>query len=161
MAPQDLSVRGRVDGYQVAPAFTHVSTDRYASEIADDISIDVWISTEAAAAYLAIDPDLDGSRVELPDGTVIVREVHDLASGELRKLTVMVKGPLGIVPELGDWWFAVTDANGAPLVDDSGAELAGAMPECQSCHLGRKDDGYLFGVPAPVRLPVSDLREGI
>jgi len=161
MAPEDLSMRGRVYGYQSAPAFTHVSTDRYASELADDISIDVWISTQAAAAYLAIDPDVDGSQIELPDGTVIVREVHDLATGELQKLTVMVKGPIGVVPEMDDWWFAVTDAEGDPLLDDTGAEQAGEMPQCQSCHLDRKDDGYLFGVPAPVRLPASDLRQAI
>jgi hypothetical protein len=59
----------------------------------------------------------------------------------------MVKGPAGFSPELGDWWFAVTDAEGVPMQTDAGT-LTGPLVACSTCHLPRDADDYLFGVPA-------------
>jgi len=58
----------------------------------------------------------------------------------------MGKGPAGYDPTLGDWWFGVTDASGAPLSDSSGEEV-GRLTDCHSCHIPRATDDYLFGVP--------------
>jgi hypothetical protein len=53
----------------------------------------------------------------------------------------------GYDPTLGDWWFAVTDANGKPLVDQ-GVVQVDRLQACHQCHLERAHDDYLFGVPA-------------
>jgi hypothetical protein len=128
--------------------FARVTTAAYGSELGD-FDIDLWVSGEAAAAYARIDPAVDGSKVQVPVGTIIVREVHD-AQGGVAKLTMMAKGPPGYNPDLGDWWFCVADAEGEPLVED-GEVLAGRMPQCWSCHDERGADDFLFGVPAAAK----------
>jgi hypothetical protein len=82
--------------------------------------------------------------VNLTPGAVIVREV--IQQGVTVKLTVIVKGPSGYSPELGDSWFAVTEPNGIPLAQQ-GAPIAGRLSQCATCHSLRWDDGFLFGVP--------------
>jgi hypothetical protein len=135
----------RSDGY------VRVNRAPYTSELDRDIAIDVWISSEAVADYARIAPEADGSLVSLPEGTVIIREVHEAQSGQLGKLTLMIKGPPGYAPEVGDWWFAVTDERGVPLDDASGKRMAGALHECYGCHQGRQEDDFLFGVPGFAR----------
>jgi len=60
----------------------------------------------------------------------------------------MYKGPAGYNPDLGDYWFGVTDVRGVPLTDDQGRQRVGRMTECYSCHADRAEDDDLFGVPA-------------
>lgn len=132
-------------GYQDFPP---VSRAPYPSTTgAFDVTVRV---SQAKDSYAKIHPDSDGSKVTLPVGTMIVREVL-AGDGEVHKLTIMAKGPPGTSPSLGDWWFAVTTAQGIPLLHD-GALQIGPMPECQSCHLERASDGYLFGVAASDQL---------
>jgi hypothetical protein len=138
--------------YRASKAFRAVSAKPYLSTAGAASSwINVWVSADAYAAYAAIAPEKKASRVELPPGALIVREVV-AADGTVQKLTLMLKGPSGFNPELGDWWFAVTDPTGAPGADDGGLEL-GRMDACYSCHLPRKDDDFLFGVPKTNRAP--------
>ena len=137
--------------YKTSPAFTKVTSAPYASSATAGAWIDVWVSTQAYAAYAAIRPDMLDSRVELPAGAMIVREVMN-AQNQVTKLTLMIKGPSGYNPSLGDWWFGVTDPNGAPLSTDGGMET-GRIEACFSCHIPRKDDGYLFGVEMSARAP--------
>lgn len=96
--------------------------------------------------YAKIRPDQTGSRVQLPEGALIVREVFD-KDGNVAKLTAMAKGPAGYDPTLGDWWFAVTDAAGQPLVEN-GRVQSGKLTGCHACHNGRGEDDFLFGGPA-------------
>jgi hypothetical protein len=79
-----------------------------------------------------------------------VRQVLE-PDGGVAKLTLMVKGPPGYNPDLGDWWFGETDPSGTPLTSDAGV-LMGRLSQCYSCHLTRNDDGYLFGVPSSDRV---------
>ena len=69
------------------------------------------------------------TRPRLNVGTVIVREVLD-AQGAISSITAIAKGPPGLDPTLGDWWFAKADPSGS-----------------HSCHVPRAAEDYLFGVP--------------
>ena len=99
-----------------------------------------------AANYKKIHPELKGTKVTIAPGTTIVREVLD-TTGRVSKLTVMAKGPTGSDPTLGDWWFAVTDPGGTPLIEN-GTPMVGRLTQCHGCHLDRPQDDFLFGVPA-------------
>jgi hypothetical protein len=140
--------------YQSSPAFTEVTRDAYPSVAAPGASVREWVSPFALAAYAMISPGVTGSNVTLPEGAAIVRAVID-ADGGVDELTVMAKGPPGYNPDLGDWWFGVTDPAGAPLETDAGP-LLGRLPECYSCHTPRSADGYLFGVPLDDRAGASN-----
>ncbi|HWU88944.1 MAG TPA: hypothetical protein VN253_16875 [Kofleriaceae bacterium] len=94
--------------------------------------------------YRKIHPERSGSNATVAHGTMIVREVLD-TSGQVAKLTVMAKGPPGYDPSLGDWWFAVTDPRGTPLVENGVVQL-GRLSQCHNCHLDRSHDDFLFGV---------------
>jgi hypothetical protein len=96
--------------------------------------------------YRKIHPEQAGANVTVDRGTMIVREVLD-AGGQVAKLTIMAKGPPGYDPSLGDWWFAVTDPRGVPLVEDGGL-LLGRLTQCHDCHVDRPRDDFLFGVPS-------------
>jgi len=145
LANEDLSALGAARNYRT---FEQASARPYPSAISAG-TINVWVSPEAAEAYAAIRPGQSGSNVRLPVGAMIVREVLD-ENGGIQSLTMMAKGPLGYAPELGDWWFAVTGPDGDPnLVNDEWS--VGRMANCQSCHLPRVADDYLFGVPDEVR----------
>lgn len=118
----------------------------YTSDLAPNPQIELWINQGAAAAYKRIRPDRKGANVDLPEGTLIVREV--LSAGRVAKLTVMGKGPQGSNPVVGDWWFAVTTPTGTPLIEN-GQEQLGKLPQCVTCHDARgAADDFLFGVPA-------------
>jgi hypothetical protein len=136
-------------GYASSSLFTHVSRAPYPSAAVAGSFIDVWVTSEAYAAYGAITPDGGPVDASLPPGAVIVRVVSD-GNGNVSKLTVMRHGPAGVDPSLDDWWFAETDPLGVPLTDDGG-ELEGALSACTSCHLGRSGEDYLFGVPLSAR----------
>jgi hypothetical protein len=125
-------------------SFAKINRAPFASTVgAFDVNV---LVSEANASYAMIHPEVSGSHVVLPAGTVIVREVLD-ASSAIAKLTVMAKGPPGADPPFGDWWFAVTDPHGVVQAAD-GVPQIGPMPACQTCHLPRAADDYLFGVAA-------------
>jgi len=128
---------GRVGG------FTQINAAPYPSTLGA-FNINVLVN-DNARQYRAIHPDTTGTSVEIPIGTMIVRQVLD-ASGHVTKVTLMAKGPLGYDPTLGDWWFGVTDPDGVPLSDASGLQL-GKLTACHSCHIPRSTDDFLFGVP--------------
>ena len=134
--------------YRTSGKLTEASQDSYPSAVGTT-DIDVWISSFGATAYTEVTPDSTGSGVRLPEGTLIVREVLN-AAGQLDKLTLMAKGPPGYNGVVGDYWFAVTDPNGTPLVTD-GVEQVGKLAACFGCHQARAADDFLFGIPASAR----------
>lgn len=134
--------------YKFSPQFVPVNRVAYASTAASGIEINVWATSADIASYAEIAPEQSGSHVDLNPGAMIVREVSK--NGAVVKLTLMVKGPPGYNPDLGDFWFGVTDPYGVPLVEN-GAKLTGKLSQCYSCHIPRKDDGYLFGVSEAAR----------
>ncbi|MCE9578129.1 MAG: hypothetical protein K8W52_33695 [Deltaproteobacteria bacterium] len=128
--------------------FTRINPRPFASALgAPGVNID--IDPASASAYRLIDPDVVGSNAHLPSGAMIVRSVLD-ANGVVTKLTMMVKGPPGYDPTLGDWWFGETDPDGVPIMEN-GVPLIGALEECHQCHLDRATDDFLFGVRAADR----------
>jgi hypothetical protein len=136
--------------YASSPSFAQVTRVPYASSAAVGSNVSEWVSTPSEEAYLEISPEIAGSNVVLPVGTTIVRAVLE-SDGGVKELTVMFKGSPGYNAELGDWWFAVTDADGWPLETDAGSEL-GKLSGCYSCHIPRAHDGYVFGVPTTDRV---------
>lgn len=104
--------------------------------------VSLYIS-DGKTEYAKIRPTATGSHAQLPVGTVIVREVF-AEDGTLAKLTVMGKGPAGYDPTLGDWWFAVTDVHGKPLMDN-GHPQTGKIAGCKACHATRSADDFLYG----------------
>jgi len=124
--------------------FTKINTKSYASAIGA-FNIDLYVNQDATE-FREIHPETTGSKVVLPVGTLIVRNVLD-ASGNITKVTLMGKGPAGYDPTLGDWWFGVTDPTGAPLTDTTGLQV-GRLSGCHGCHVPRASDDFLFGVPA-------------
>jgi hypothetical protein len=112
--------------------------------------INLYVSPEGAAAYASYQPGVAAQAMpKIPVGTIIVREVLD-DTGKVTKLTMMAKGAPGYQPEFGDWWFAVTDADGAPHRVNEQWQV-GTMKACQSCHTPLADKDFLFGVPMNMR----------
>lgn len=135
--------------YRTSAAFTHATKTPYPSAAVSGAWVDEWVSTSSYAVYSQVRPDQLGSSVTLPVGTTVVRVVTDDA-GTPTELTLMVKGPAGYNPALGDWWFGVTDPSGKPATTDAGAEM-GLLTGCYGCHVPRNGDDYLFGVPVDDR----------
>jgi hypothetical protein len=137
-------------GQYKTDAFRRVNDAPYKSALGSGSSlIDVYVSANAFDGYQAIAPETDGSGSTVPEGTLIVREVKD-ESLTVTKITLMYKGPSGYNPEVGDFWFGVTDPAGQPAVEN-GARQMGKVESCFGCHIARKGDGWLFGVPMAQR----------
>ncbi|MGD0526401.1 MAG: hypothetical protein ABSE49_14715 [Polyangiaceae bacterium] len=133
------------DGGYRGAGFTHATLTPYPSTVATGSFVDEWVSSASYAEYSRVSPDAGDSGVVLPVGSTVVRAVVD-SNDDVIKLTVMLKGPAGYNPALGDWWFAETDPWGTPLSDDAGT-LIGRLAACYGCHVPRSGDDYLFGVP--------------
>jgi hypothetical protein len=146
----DTSVLSALAGFRDSPAFVKVNDAPYATGLGTGALVNVYVSAQAFAPYASITPEKTGSGAEVPEGTMIVREVLE-PSGAVKTLTLMVKGPKGYNPDLGDYWFGVTDANAVPVLDTQGAKKLGRVEECYSCHTPRASDDWLFGVPAANR----------
>jgi hypothetical protein len=131
--------------FRDSPSFVHVTSTAYPSAVATGSTIDEWVSAIGADDYLAISPDGGAASADLPVGTTIVREVID-STGAVTELTLLVKGPPGYNPTIGDWWWGVTDPNGVPEIVDGGDSL-GRLTQCYSCHVPRQPEDFLFGAP--------------
>lgn len=137
----DSAVVDELDDYR---DFSQINRSAYSSTLGT-FKINVFTSN-AKRDYKRIHPEATNTQIELPPGTIIVREVLD-SDGEVAKLTLMTKGEPGYDPRIGDWWFGVTDPDGEPLFENGRLQL-GRLEECHGCHLPRAADDYLFGVPS-------------
>jgi hypothetical protein len=145
-------------GQYVSGRFVEVTRAAYPSAVADR-TLRVWITTEDAAEFARVAPDVEGSGAELERGAIIVREVL-LPDGAIESLTVMARSQPGYSPTCGDYWFGALDAEGWPLPDDVGEPLIGPLvDDCAGCHIGRVADGFLFGVPDIHRVPADAVME--
>lgn len=132
-----------VDRDDLLAAVTEGSARSMASP---DASIHVLATPDFAPSYATIDPYYAGSNVEFPRGAMVVREIYD-ASGELTKITVIVRGEEGDNPGVGDLLFGVLTPEGEWMLDEAGEPQFGALETCGGCHAGRSNDGWLWGVP--------------
>jgi hypothetical protein len=140
--------------FRESPAFVPVNQNVYESALGTGAAINVFVAAHAFDSYSQIDADASGSGATVPEDTLLIREVLDKPGGKVTTLTLMYKGPPGYNPDLADFWFGVTDPEGAAIEED-GARKTGRLQECYSCHLSRAEDGYLFGVPASNRPDVT------
>lgn len=108
-------------------------------------SLDLYVTEPGMDAYMLARMDASGSRIALPEGTVILRVVRD-GQGKVSKYTALAQRERGFNPP-SDLWFAVYDTEGKLTRDATGAPVEGAIASCTSCHLSRADDGYVFGMP--------------
>ncbi|MGO8999221.1 MAG: hypothetical protein ACLQVI_38335 [Polyangiaceae bacterium] len=131
--------------FRESGAFVKVTNAPYPSVAAPGKMVDEWVSSLGSAEYAGIAPDGGAVTADLPPGATIIREVID-SSGSVSALTLLVKGPAGYNPAIGDWWWGVTDPDGVPAVGDAGLEL-GRLTQCYSCHVPRQAQDFLFGVP--------------
>jgi len=156
----DAAIMSTLAGHRDSPAFVRLNDAPYPTALGTGADINVYVSANAYVPYASITPETSGSNITVPEGTLIVREVLE-DSGAIKTLTLMYKGPTGYNPELGDFWFGVTDAEGTPVLDAAGAAKIGKLSECYGCHIPRASDGYLFGVPANVRPVLTDPTEPV
>ena len=131
--------------YRDATQFDHVSGGSYPSALGTASYIELYANRTAAAQYELVAPETSGSNAKVPVGGIIVREVLD-ASGVAQRLTIMAKGPAGYNPAIGDWFWAVTDLQGVPIMEN-GIPRSGQLVDCYGCHIPRATDDFLFGVP--------------
>jgi hypothetical protein len=132
--------------------FVQMNTAPYDSDLAPGSKIMCYVSKDAALAYAGIVPDLKTALTgEFPVGGIVVREVSD-AQGKVQKLTVMRREQRGYYPDVGDFFFGVTDTSGRPMPDANGQVQWGRLPSCAGCHIQRSGAEYLFGVREKDRL---------
>ena len=145
-------------GQYAGGRFVEVTGAAYPSAVADR-TLRVWITSEDAAEFARVSPEVEGSGAELERGAIIVREVL-LPDGTIESLTVMARSQPGYSPTCGDYWFGALDAEGWPLPDDVGEPLIGPLvDDCAGCHIARAADGFLFGVPDMHRAPAGAVVE--
>jgi hypothetical protein len=136
--------------FESGGGFTRVGKVGFASTLEPGKLVTMFVSSDAAAAYAAVSPDVDATAgPAFPVGGTIVRAVAD-ERGTPVGFAVMVKREPGYFPEAGDFFFGVTDLDGNPQPGEDGLEW-GALPSCGTCHHTRAAAGYLFGVPKESR----------
>lgn len=127
--------------------YRQVNKVAFPSTVSPDKTVILWISEDAYDTFKEVSPDQAGSKVSLPVGSVIVREV--LKNAKLDAITVMLRLPTGSFPLGGDWWYASATPDGTIKTDAAtGAPLVGLLENCGTCHLRRRDDDHLFGAPS-------------
>jgi hypothetical protein len=127
------------------PDFVLLNDEPFPSTVAPGKHVSLWVSASARGSMSTVVPERTGSEVDIPVGTVIVREV--LSGSQLETITVMVKLPVGAFPLGGDYWYGATDAEGNIKADADGMPIAGLLENCGTCHLRRSHDAFLFGAP--------------
>jgi hypothetical protein len=142
--PDEDSIRALLtDGNYKAAGLVPLTQAAVASALGDEIK--VWITGNAAQEYLRVSPDRSGSGAWLPPGTTLVREVWKGVT--LKKVTVMVKAPVGYYPDGRDYWYGVMSPAGDIMWSTDGKRLAGRLGRCAACHINRGADDGLFGIP--------------
>lgn len=118
--------------------FRLMNTVAFPSTVADGRLINVWANELAQSVYENVHMDGDETGGRLPVGAMIVRELRQ-EDGTWVKDTVIVQREEGWNPSTQDMWFSETDENGELREDMSAA--------CFTCHAGRGEHAFLFGVP--------------
>lgn len=142
----------QTQSYLNAERFQKVNDAPYPSALNAANHLDVYVSQTGAFSYLAVDPNEgQGPAVQIPEETVIVRQVLDAETGRSKSFTIMVKGPIGYFPEGGDFYYGVFDVAGNPE-SENGVAMQGKLENCGGCHLvNRQQTGFVFGVPEAAR----------
>ena len=78
----------------------------------------------------------------MPAGAVIVKENY-MPDSTLAAVTTMFK-VAGYNGEHNDWFFTKHQPDGELAAAPNGMALEGRLPGCQSCHIVRADNDYLY-----------------
>ena len=78
----------------------------------------------------------------MPAGAVIVKENY-MPDSTLAAVTTMFK-VAGYNAEHADWFFTKHQPNGELAAAPNGMALEGRLAGCQSCHVARADNDYLY-----------------
>ncbi|GIV61461.1 MAG: hypothetical protein KatS3mg044_0327 [Rhodothermaceae bacterium] len=78
----------------------------------------------------------------MPPGAIIVKENY-MPDSSLAAVTVMYKVE-GYNALHNDWFFSKHRPDGSLDRSPEGMALEGRVPGCQNCHMGRKDNDYIF-----------------
>ena len=85
---------------------------------------------------------LTGKAGTMPDGAIVVKENY-MPDSTLAAITVMYK-VAGYNSEHNDWFFTKHKPSGDLETMPNGMAMEGRLPGCQSCHLVKKDNDYLY-----------------
>ena len=105
-----------------------------------------WVNSTGYDAYT----EFRDEDVQIPSGTVIVKESFDVAENGAAKagpLFIMEKVAEGTSPETMDWYYMMVSATGAPVA-------VNVISACSECH---KEN---FGFQGGLGYPVPDVRVG-
>ena len=96
-------------------------------------SIIVYVNNAGKQAMFAKQP-------HFPEGSVIVKQklAPFFERNQPVLYTVMRKRETGYNPVVGNWEFLVVGADGKQL------QASGRLPNCQVCHVGKKDSDFIF-----------------
>ncbi len=83
-----------------------------------------------------------GGATEMPAGAIIVKENY-MPDSTLAAVTTMFKAA-GYNADHNDWFFTKHLPSGELDKAENGMQLEGRLPGCQSCHVGRQANDYLF-----------------
>ncbi len=84
---------------------------------------------------------LSGASV-MPAGAIIVKENY-MPDSTLAAVTTMYKVP-GYNPDHADWFFTKHLPSGVLETMSNGMDMEGRLSGCQSCHIGKRDNDYIF-----------------
>lgn len=126
-----------------AGGFVRATETPFPSTAAAGALIDEWVSEPAWDAFRSVRQHQTGSGVALPADALIVRTVLT-AEGTVSKHTLLWS-PLAD-PDVSELFFVAADADWN-VIETDGVWQAGYLTSCQSCHAGRAEDGWLFGLP--------------
>ncbi len=107
----------------------------YAGQEPHGMLLTTYLNDAALAA-------LTGKAGVMPDGAIIVKENY-MPDSTLAAITVMYK-VAGYNPEHNDWFFTKHKPTGELNTMPNGMAMEGRLPGCQSCHLVKKDNDYLY-----------------
>ena len=85
---------------------------------------------------------LTSGAATMPAGAIIVKENY-MPDSTLAAVTTMYK-VTGYNAEHSDWFFTKHLASGVLDTMPNGMDMEGRLPGCQNCHLGMRDNDYLF-----------------
>lgn len=107
-------------------------------------TVNVWVPSDIAPTYRAIDPN-GSSMASFDPGAMLVKEHLD-AQGAFAGMTVMFKGPAGTNAQVDDWYWV-------RMTKDFAVAEKGAIGYCIGCHSATPDSDFAFGIPAAEQTP--------
>jgi hypothetical protein len=112
----------------------------------------IWANEIGAEVFRSIDVTDPSQTLEVPRGAVFLKEHFDAQGNELDMMLVLAKFEEGYFPLYNDWFFALIERDGTPILGriGNGSEVL----YCGDCHtsMGGNTD-LLIGLEADQQAP--------